>query len=60
MNRELEKEFDKIVAEAISKAEKVKCSMGQFADGLKSMMADLMERWEIADAEIKKSAERNY
>ena len=44
MNRKTEAEFEEIARECISKAEKVKCSLEDFAEGLKRIIEELRER----------------
>lgn len=43
----LEEQFEKIAEDAISKAEGVKCSIGDFREGLKTMVGAMRSRLDM-------------
>lgn len=44
-------EFEKIAADAIRRAEAVKCSFEAFVRGLRSILIDVKERLDLAESE---------
>ena len=53
MNARQEQEFEDIIQRAISEAEKVECTLQEFAEGLKNMSISLYERMNMAYEEAR-------
>ena len=48
---DLGRKFDAIAERAIHEAERMECSLGDFAEGLKAIYLAVKDRWELADDE---------
>jgi hypothetical protein len=57
LNKKLEEQFTKIAENTISEAEKVKCSLRAFADGLRSIAQDVKSRIEQVEDELRNKDE---
>lgn len=57
MTDDLERKFVAIAERAIHEAERIECSLGDFAEGLKAIYLEVKDRWELAADEAGPSDE---